>query len=103
MSSISIAAHLNIVGAIVRTYESDLDKMRRELQLAENDRHLLNIENNRHLLNIRRQLNMKSFEANVFFLTTLIGLFSTFFWVTKFYMHYASEVDMRRFLTCLLS
>jgi hypothetical protein len=68
--------------------------MRRDLQLAENDR---------HLLNIRRQLNMKSVEVIVFLLTTLIGLFSTFFWATKFYEHDAELVDMRRFLTCLLS
>jgi hypothetical protein len=123
MSSISIAAHKHMVDAIVRTYERDLDNMRRELQLAENDRHLLNIrrennlhlveivreivrphefqlaENDRHLLNIRRQLNMKSFQVIVFLFTTLIGLVSTAFWVINFYEHHAELVNMRLFLT----
>ena len=90
MSSISIAAHQHMVDAIVRRYERDLDNMRRELQLAKNDR---------HLLNIRRQLNMKSFQVIVFLFTTLIGLVSTAFWVINFYEHHAELVNMRLFLT----
>ena len=73
MSSISIAEHQHIVDTIVRTYDRDLDI-------------------------IRRQLNMKCFQVIVFLLTTLIGLFSTFFWATKFYEHDAELVDMRRFV-----